>query len=110
MFVFQVGSNAVYVKRVRPTWKQVVVTSSFHTEMEYTAFQSQGCVKTRDGREITFGVEVEMSRAFCEKYDSVFMQDMPVTCDPLVLNLEGDIGKISTLPKNSGGSSNRVLK
>ena len=80
---------------VRPTWKQVVVTSSFHTEMEYTAFQSQGCVKTQDGREISFGIEVEMSRAFCEKYDSVFMQDMPVTCDPLVLNLEGDIGKIS---------------
>ena len=80
---------------VRPTWKQVVVTSSFHTEMEYTAFQSQGCVKTQDGREITFGVEVEMSRAFCEKYDSVFMQDMPVTCDPLVLNLESDIGQIS---------------
>ena len=80
---------------VRPTWKQVVVTSSFHTEMEYTAFQSQGCVKTQDGREITFGVEVEMSRAFCEKYDSVFMQDIPLTCDPLVFNLEGNIGKIS---------------
>ena len=80
---------------VRPTWKQVVVTSSFHTEMEYTAFQSQGCVKTQDGREISFGIEVEMSRAFCEKYDSVFVQDVPVTCDPLVLNLEGDIGKIS---------------
>ena len=80
---------------VRPTWKQVVVTSSFHTEMEYTAFQSQGCVKTQDGREITFGIEVEMSRAFCEKYDSVFVQDVPVTCDPLVFNLEGDIGKIS---------------
>lgn len=80
---------------VRPTWKQVVVTSSFHTEMEYTAFQSQGCVKTQDGREITFGVEVEMSRAFCEKYDSVFVQDIPLTCDPLVFNLEGDMVKIS---------------
>lgn len=80
---------------VRPTWKQVVVTSSFHTEMEYTAFQSQGCVKTQDGREISFNVEVEMSRAFCEKYDSIFVQDVPQVCDPLVLNLEGDIGKIS---------------
>ena len=80
---------------VRPTWKQVVVTSSFHTETEYTAFQSQGCVKTQDGRELTFGIEVEMSRAFCEKYDSIFMQDVPQTCDPLVLNFEGNIGKIS---------------
>ena len=80
---------------VRPTWKQVVVTSSFHTEMEYTAFQSQGCVKTQDGREIAFNVEVEMSRAFCEKYDSIFVQDVPQVCDPLVFNLEGNIGKIS---------------
>ena len=95
------GGNVISVSSgggaaaVRPTWKQVVVTSSFHTEMEYTAFQSQGCVKTQDGREITFNVEVEMSRAFCEKYDSIYMQDIPQTCDPLVFNLEGDIGKIS---------------
>lgn len=80
---------------IRPTWKQVVVTSSFHTEMEYTAFQSQGCVKTQDGREIAFNVEVEMSRAFCEKHDSIFVRDVPIVCDPLVFNLEGDIGKIS---------------
>ena len=95
------GGNVIAVSSggggaaVRPTWKQVVVTSSFHTEMEYTAFQSQGCVKTQDGREISFNVEVEMSRAFCEKYDSLFVQDVPVTCDPLVLNLEGNIGQIS---------------
>ena len=89
------GNGSTGGVAVRPTWKQVVVTSSFHTEMEYTAFQSQGCVKTQDGREITFGVEVEMSRAFCEKYDSIFMQDVPQMCDPLVFNLEGDIGKIS---------------
>ena len=80
---------------VRPTWKQVVVTSSFHTELEYTAFQSQGCVKTQDGREISFNVEVEMSRAFCEKYDSIFVQDVPQVCDPLVFHLEGNIGTIS---------------
>ena len=80
---------------VRPTWKQVVVTSSFYTEMEHMAFQSQGCVKTQDGREITFQVEVEMSRAFCEKYDSLLIQDVPQVCDPLVLNLEGNISNIS---------------
>ena len=89
------GNGGTGGAAVRPTWKQVVVTSSFHTEMEYTAFQSQGCVKTQDGRELTFNVEVEMSRAFCEKYDSIFMQDIPQTCDPLVFNLEGNIGKVS---------------
>ena len=79
-----------------PTWKQVIVKSSFHTEAEYTAFQSKGCVKTQDGREISFNVEVEMSRAFCEKYDSMTMTDYtPICVDPLVLNMEGNIGQIS---------------
>ena len=81
---------------VRPTWTMVTVQSSFYTECEYTAFSSQGCVKTQDGREITFGVEVEMSRAFCEKYDAMTMEDFtPICVDPLVLNLDGDVGIIS---------------
>ncbi len=93
--VISISGNGGAGAAVRPTWKQVVVSSSFYTEMEHTAFQSQGCVKTQDGREITFNVEMEMSRAFCEKYDSMIMQDIPQVCDPLVFNLEGDIGKIS---------------
>lgn len=76
------------------TWKKVTVQSSFYTECEHTAYQSQGCVKTQDGREITFNVEVEMSRAFCEKYESMTMEDY-VCVDPLVFNLEGNIGQIS---------------
>lgn len=76
------------------TWKKVTVQSSFYTEMEHTAYQSQGCVKTRDGREISFNVEVEMSRAFCEKYDSLTMEDY-ICVDPLVFNLEGNVGQIS---------------
>lgn len=76
------------------TFKRVTVQSSFYAEMEHTAYQSQGCVKTQDGREISFNVEVEMSRAFCEKYDSLTMEDY-VCVDPLVLNLEGNVGQIS---------------
>lgn len=76
------------------TFKRVTVQSSFYAEMEHTAYQSQGCVKTQDGREISFNVEVEMSRAFCEKYDSLTTEDY-VCVDPLVLNLEGNVGQIS---------------
>ena len=75
-------------------WKKVTVQSSFYTEREHTAYQSQGCVKTQDGRELTFNVEFEMSRAFCEKYESMTMEDY-ICVDPLVLNLEGNIGQIS---------------
>lgn len=76
------------------TFKRVTVQSSFYAEMEHTAYQSQGCVKTQDGRKISFNVEVEMSRAFCEKYDSLTMEDY-VCVDPLVLNLEDNVGQIS---------------
>lgn len=81
---------------VRPTWKMVTVQSSFYTECEHTAFVSEGCVKTQDGREIAFNVEVEMSRAFCEKYNSMTMEEYaPICVDPLVLNLDGNVGAVS---------------
>lgn len=76
------------------TWKKVTVESAFYTEAEHTAYTAQGLVKTADGREISFGVEVEMSRAFCEKYESCIVEDY-ICVDPLVFNLEGNIGKIS---------------
>ncbi|MBO5354343.1 MAG: hypothetical protein J6A77_13715 [Lachnospiraceae bacterium] len=80
---------------VQPTtFQKITVTSSFYTEAEHTAYQSQGMVRTQDGREIAFNVEVEMSRAFCEKYESL-TRDSYICVDPLVFNLDGNIGQIS---------------
>ena len=77
-----------------PSFKKVTVTSAFYTEAEHTAFQSQGLVHTKDGRTLTFDVQVEMSRAFCEKYDSIAMEDY-ICVDPLVFNLDGNVSSIS---------------
>lgn len=77
-----------------PSFKKVTVTSAFYTEAEHTAFQSQGLVHTKDGRTLTFDVQVEMSRAFCEKYDSIAMEDY-ICVDPLVFNLDGNVNSIS---------------
>ncbi len=76
------------------TFQKITVTSSFYTEAEHTAYQSQGMVRTKDGREIAFNVEVEMSRAFCEKYESMTAESY-VCVDPLVFNLDGNVGQIS---------------
>ncbi len=76
------------------TMKKVTVQSSFYTEMEHTAYQSQGLVRCEDGRELAFNVEVEMSRAFCEKYEECLVEDY-VCVDPLVFNLKGNVGQIS---------------
>lgn len=79
----------------RPTtWKKTTVTSAFVTEMEYTAYQASGVVKTADGREINFGVTMEMSRAFCAKYDSIVQEDYICT-DPLVINLDTNATTVS---------------
>ena len=77
-----------------PSFKKVTVTSAFYTEAEHTAFQSQGLVHTKDGRTLAFDVQVEMSRAFCEKYDSIAMEDY-ICVDPLVFNLDGNVNSIS---------------
>lgn len=78
----------------RTTWKKITVTSAFYTEAEHTAYRTQGFAKTADGREINFNIDVEMSRAFCDKYESC-MQESYVCVDPLVINLDSNIGSVS---------------
>lgn len=75
-------------------WTKTTVTSAFVTEMEHTAYQASGLVKTADGREIHFGVTLEMSRAFCAKYDS-FVQEDYICTDPLVINLDTNAATVT---------------
>lgn len=64
-------------------------------ESEQTAFQAQGVVRTADGREISINVDVEMSREFSAYYEENFAMGKINTCDPLVINLDGDIAGLS---------------
>lgn len=75
-------------------WTRTTVESVFYTEAEHTAYEAQGMVKTSDGREINFGVTVEMSRAFCEKYTSVTQESYFCT-DPLVINLDTNAASVT---------------
>ncbi len=89
------------------------------SEYEETNFSSVGTVKTSDGREINFNVEVSMSRSFSTYYkqEGLSIQAM---CDPLVINfdnsfvglsdqkfffdldMDGEQEEISTLEKGNG--------
>jgi len=64
-------------------------------ETESTYFSTAGTVRTSDGREINFNVEVGMSR----KFQQVFRQDVALAafqmCDPLVINLDTDVTELS---------------
>ncbi|MCI9151240.1 MAG: hypothetical protein HFI42_12235 [Lachnospiraceae bacterium] len=75
-------------------WVKTTVSSAFVAETEHTAFQANGVVKTADGRELNFGVTVEMSRAFAARYDKITQEDYIVT-DPLVINLNTNVASVS---------------
>ncbi len=87
------GQNALVNSNM---WTRTTVTSAFVSEMENTAFQTTGVAKTKDGREINFGVTVEMSRAFCAEFESFTQEDYVVT-DPLMINLDSNVANITDM-------------
>lgn len=78
----------------RAVWRRTTVESAFMKETENTAFSSTGIVKTSDGREIAFNIDVEMSREFMSAYENVTTEDIVMT-DPLVINLDTDCVKVT---------------
>lgn len=63
-------------------------------EREDTAFSTTGTVRTADGREISFQVNVGMSREFQQRYQEQ-LEEAFVFCDPLVINLDTNIAELS---------------
>lgn len=96
---------------VATQWKQTTVVSSFFAEMENTAFEATGVAKTADGKEIRFGISIEMTRAFCEEYKSISTQQN-ISTDPLVINLDANFASISDqkflFDINSDGQSESI--
>lgn len=79
---------------VATQWRRTTVSSAFFAEMENTSYEATGVARTADGREISFGVSIEMTRAFCEQFKSVTIQEN-VSTDPLVINLDANYATIS---------------
>lgn len=94
---------------------------SFHAETEATTFSTKGMVKTSDGRELSFSLDLSMSRAFMEETElDQSLNDVLTYYDPLVINMDvptaavtdqsfffdidsdGTSEKIATLAKGSG--------
>lgn len=70
-------------------------TYFYYSEQETTCFDAKGVVRTADGREIPFNMSVEMSRAFTQEAESLINFGKPRLCDPLVINLNGNVTDIS---------------
>ena len=71
------------------------VGETYSVEQENTCFSTVGTVRTKDGREINFNVNVNMSRR-CEEY---YREELNVAqfalYDPLVINLDTDVAGLS---------------
>lgn len=64
-------------------------------EAEQTDFATEGKVVTASGKEITFQVEVSMSRSFYEETASFLDMSAVKLTDPLVINLDTETASVS---------------
>lgn len=72
-----------------------VKSGQIYEESETTSFSTKGMVRTSDGREINFNVDVLMSRQFSEYFEEEMEVLQVNTCDPLVINFDGDTAELS---------------
>lgn len=66
-----------------------------YSEVESTRFSASGMIKTADGQEIRFEINLEMSRAYHEESSiSLRLGDAARKVDPLVLNFAGNAASL----------------
>lgn len=70
-------------------------TQLYFEETESTSFQTTGTVKTADGRELSFDLNLNMSRSFAQYYEEEVQLMQVSLCDPLIINLEGNMAEVS---------------
>lgn len=84
-----------------------------YSEVEQTSFAASGVVKTSDGREISFQLELSMSRSYYEESNvSLRFGDAARKTDPLVLNFAGNAAQLTdqrfAFDLNSDGSKEQI--
>lgn len=90
--------DGFWMMKPRPLVTNLKVLSlgqeTYFAETEETSFSTTGTVKTSDGREISFNVNVGMSREFQEYYREDLELAAFTFCDPLVINLDTDMAQL----------------
>ena len=71
------GGGLVYERRER------------YRETEQLVFQATGLIETADGRTISFGSSLRMSRDYYEESSLIIRQGQVASIDPLVINFDG---------------------
>lgn len=71
-----------------PSYGGTYTSEFYYSEQETTSFSTEGTVKTSDGREINFQVDLTMSRSFTQYISQKVDFGSPKLVDPLVINLD----------------------
>lgn len=66
----------------------------YYEETEETSFSTTGTVKTEDGKEFSFNLNLMMTRSFVEE-SGIEINYGAALCDPLVINLKGSVANVS---------------
>lgn len=82
-------------QRTRQGWGLEYNFSSTYHESQKMSFTSQGTVKTADGREINFSVNLSMSREFMSSQNISIRAGDALMKDPLVINFDGGAPQLS---------------
>ncbi|MCP5158413.1 MAG: VCBS repeat-containing protein [Gammaproteobacteria bacterium] len=67
-----------------------------HYEAEKTTFSAEGVIKTQDGKEIAFSVDLSMSRQFLQEQSASLRIGDAKLKDPLTLNFGGHAAELTT--------------
>lgn len=81
-------------------------------ESEQMDFAAEGVIRTSDGREINFSLDLEMSREFASQYDVSIRAGDAVKVDPLVINFAASAAQLTSekisFDLNADGSDEEI--
>lgn len=82
--------------RERQGWGMEYDYRETNYEWESMSFSAQGIIKTADGKEITFDIQMNMSREFYSENNIHIRAGDAVKADPLVINFDGNAAELTT--------------
>lgn len=78
-------------------WGMTYSQHASYYEQETMAFSASGLIRTADGQEVEFSLDLQMSREFYTEQNLSFTTGNAGTTDPLVLNFDGTAAELSSM-------------
>jgi len=91
----QSADQAAVAQGAQQGWGIEYDSKESYSRIESTSFSAQGIIKTSDGREINFAVNLEMKQEFYQESSVSFRAGDAVQKDPLVINFNGSAAELT---------------